>query len=237
MRDLLLVSTSTVHGTPYLEHCAAAARELFAGCRRIAFVPHALFDRDGYAARVARRFADWDLEVESVHAAPDPAALVAGADGLFIGGGNTFRLLRDLHALDLVAPIRRRALAGMPYMGTSAGSNVACPTLRTTNDMPIVAPPSFEALRLVPFQINPHYVDPEPGSTHMGETRDQRLAEYHEENDLDVVALREGSMLRVRGDRMTLLGAPGGRLFRRGTEPAEIADGADVSGLLAAARG
>lgn len=117
-------------------------------------------------------------------------------------------------------------------MGTSAGSNVACPTLGSTNDMPIVAPPSFEALALVPFQINPHYIDPDPGSKHMGETRDQRLAEYLEENQRPVLALREGTMLDIRGSRMTLHGAPGGRHFRQGADPLEIADGADLSALL-----
>jgi dipeptidase E len=232
LRNLLLVSTSTVHGTPYLDHCAAQARELFEGCRRIGFAPFALFDRDAYAATVTERFAEWGFEITSLHAAADPAALVEEVDGLFIGGGNTFRLVRDLHALGLVEPIRHRALAGMPYMGTSAGSNVACPTLSTTNDMPIVAPPSFETLALVPFQINPHYIDPDPSSRHMGETRDQRLREYHEENDRDVLALREGSMLRVQGDRMRMLGAPGGRHFLRGQDPVEIEEGADLSHVL-----
>ncbi len=232
MRNLLLVSTSTVHGTPYLDHCAAQARELFAGAGRIGFAPYALFDHDAYAATATERFAEWGFEIASLHQAADPAAFVGELDGLFIGGGNTFRLVRDLHRLGLIEPIRRRALAGMPYMGTSAGSNVACPTLCTTNDMPIVEPPSFEALGLVPFQINPHYIDPDPSSKHMGETRDQRLREYHEENDRDVLALREGTMLRVQGDRMQLLGAPGGKHFRQGAEPVEIPERADLSALL-----
>ncbi len=232
MRRLLLVSTSTVHGNGYLEHCAAQARQLFSGCRLIAFVPYALADHDGYARHVAERFRDWDLELVSVHTEKRPADLVEKADGLFIGGGNTFRLVRDLYAFELVNPIRRRAERGMPYMGTSAGSNVACPTLGTTNDMPIVAPPSFETLALVPFQINPHYIDLDPASTHMGETRDQRLAEYFEENHRHVLALREGAMLEIRGERMTLRGVPGGKHFRRGANPREIADGADLSALL-----
>jgi len=232
MRRLLLVSTSTVHGTGYLEHCAREAQELFAGCRRIAFVPYALADRDRYAERAGETFADWGLDLESVHDEPYPEKLIGEADGLFIGGGNTFRLVRDLHAFGLLEPIRQRVAAGLPYMGTSAGSNVACPTLCTTNDMPIVEPPSFECLGLVPFQINPHYIDPDPASKHMGETRDQRLAEFLEENDRDVVALCEGSMLRIEGDRMTLLGEPGGKRFRRGHEPAELAAGEDLSSLL-----
>jgi dipeptidase E len=172
--------------------------------------------------------------VEAVHAAADPAAVVEGADGVFVGGGNTFRLTRDLHAFGLLEPVRRRVAGGAPYMGTSAGSNVACPTLSTTNDMPIVQPASFATLDLVPFQINPHYLDLDPASTHMGETRDQRLAEFLEENDRPVVALREGAMLRVVDDRMTLLGAAGGRCFRRAAAPEEMAPGADLSRLLRA---
>jgi len=232
MRRLLLVSTSTVHGTGYLEHCAAQARQLFAGRRRIGFVPYALHDRDGYARRAAEVFAAWDLDLVSVHSVESPAEFVASVEGLFIGGGNTFRLVRDLHDQALIGPIRQRVAEGMPYMGTSAGSNVAAPTLCTTNDMPIVEPPSFECLALVPFQINPHYLDPDPGSSHMGETRDQRLAEYLEENTRAVVALREGTMLDVEGDRMRLVGLPGGKLFSRGEAAVEVAAGADLSALL-----
>jgi dipeptidase E len=232
MRRLLLVSTSTVHGSGYLEHCASEARRLFAGCRRLGFVPYALHDRDAYARRAAQVFADWGFDLVSVHAATAPAKVLASVEGLFVGGGNTFRLVRDLHRHRLMRPIRRRVAAGMPYMGTSAGSNVAAPTLCTTNDMPIVEPPSFECLGLVPFQINPHYLDPDPASTHMGETRDQRLAEYLEEDSRAVIALREGTMLAIEGDSMTLLGAPGGKLFRRGRPTQELAATEDLSPLL-----
>ena len=159
--------------------------------------------------------------------------MVEAAEAVFAGGGNTFRLLAKLYRLDLLAALRARALAGMPYLGASAGSNLACPTVRTTNDMPIVEPPSLTALGLVPFQINPHYQDPDPASTHQGETREQRIREYHEENELPVVGLREGAMLAVEGDRMTLLGSTRARLFRRGAEPEEFAPGADLSFLLA----
>jgi len=232
MPHLLLVSTSTVHGTGYLEHCAGEARALFAGAQRIAFVPWALADRDSYADNAASAFAQWDLELLSVHREQDPVALVENVDGIFIGGGNTFRLVRELHAFGLVEPIRRRVIGGMPYMGSSAGSNVASPTLCTTNDMPIVQPSTFDCLDLVPFQINPHYIDPDPASEHMGETRDRRLAEYLEENDREVIALREGAMLRVEGPSMRLLGAAGGKRFRRDAAPAELAAGDDLSDLL-----
>jgi dipeptidase E len=233
MRHLLLVSTSTVHGTGYLDHCADEMKALLGdGTERVLFVPYALFDRGGYAAKARERFAAMGYGLDSVHDADDPAAAVRAAQALFVGGGNTFRLVRDLYAHGLLEPIRERVAAGMPYMGTSAGSNVACPTLKTTNDMPIVQPPSFEALGLVPFQINPHFLDADPGSTHMGETRETRLAEFHEENDTAVIGLREGAMLRVDGDAMQLRGVRGAKLFQRGHPPAELAVGADLSGLL-----
>jgi len=232
MRRLLLVSSSRVHGGGYLEHCQSRLRDLFAGCGRVLFVPWALADRDGYAATAREKLESLGFGVDSVHDAADPAAAVEAAEALFIGGGNTFRLLTELHRSGLIAPIRRRVRAGMPYMGTSAGSNVACPTLKTTNDMPIVQPPTFEALSLVPFQINAHYLDPDPASTHMGETRDTRLAEFHEENPTPVIGLREGSMLEVRGDAMTLLGDPGGKLFRRGRPPEPLSAGTRLDDLL-----
>jgi len=234
MRHLLLVSTSTVHGTGYLDHCADEMAALLAdGVERVLFVPYALYDRDAYAAKARERFAAMGFALDSVHDAPDPVAAVRSAQAVFVGGGNTFRLVRDLYAHGLIGPIRERVLAGMPYMGTSAGSNVACPTLKTTNDMPIVQPPSFETLDLVPFQINPHYLDPDPGSTHMGETRETRLREFHEENSTPVLGLREGAMLRVDGERMQLRGVRGARLFRRGQEPLELEVGVDLSYLLA----
>ena len=152
---------------------------------------------------------------------------------MFVGGGNSFRLLKALHEQDLVRAIRERVAAGAVYMGSSAGTNMACPTLRTTNDMPIVQPPSFEALGLLPFQINPHYLDARPDTAHMGETRAQRLAQFLEENDVPVVGLREGTWLRREADRLTLGGIEaGGVVFRRGAQPSEIGPGHDLSALL-----
>jgi dipeptidase E len=170
--------------------------------------------------------------VDSIHEAQDPVAAVEAAEALFIGGGNTFRLLDQLQRRGLVEPIRRKALAGMPYLGTSAGSNVACVTIKTTNDMPIVEPRSLSALALVPFNINPHYLDPDPGSRHMGETRETRIREFHEENAPPVLGLREGSMLRVEGDAARVEGESGARLFRRGRDPEELPPGSDVAFLL-----
>lgn len=231
-RRLLLVSNSTSHGSGYLDHCADEIADFFAGVQRILFVPFALHDRDGYADKAAERLGEMGFQVDSLHRAAAPRRAVAGAEAVFIGGGNTFRLLDALYRSGALEAIRQRVGEGMPYMGTSAGTNVACPTIRTTNDMPIVQPPAFDAMDLVPFQVNAHYLDPDPASTHQGETREQRLREYLEENDRAVVGLREGTWLRVEGDRMTLGGSAPARLFRRGREPEEHPSGADLSFLL-----
>lgn len=234
MLRLLLISSSSVHGTEYLDHCQNQVKELFRCCnaRRILFVPYALFSRDYYANKAAARFAAMGLELESIHTKPDVIAAVQEADAIFIGGGNTFRLLKTVYDLNLLEPIRQRVLAGMPYMGTSAGSNLASPTIMTTNDMPIVYPPGFAALNLVPFQINPHYLDPDPESTHMGESRDTRLREYHEENHLPVVAIREGAMIEVEDSKITVAGATGGKLFRPGEDPVDCPPGTRLDRLL-----
>jgi len=230
---LLLLSNSTNHGSGYLDHAMEAVLAWLGPLRRIAFVPFALHDHGGYVARVGARFAREGVEVEGVTADPAGTALLDAAEAVFVGGGNTFRLLDRLHRSGLLEVIERRARAGIPYLGASAGTNIAAPTLKTTNDMPIVEPPSFEALGLVPFQINPHYVDPDPASTHMGETREQRLREFLEENDGPVVGLREGTWLAVEGGRVRLGGPAGARLFRRNAEPAEVASGTDLDWLLA----
>jgi dipeptidase E len=232
---LLLISNSTLHGSGYLDHCAAAiAAFLGRSVNRVLFVPYALFDRDGYAARARARFDAMGYGLDSMHdLSGGPVKAVERAEALFIGGGNTFRLVDGLWRHALIEPIRRRVQADMPYIGTSAGSNVACPSIRTTNDMPIVQPPSFAALDLVPFNINAHYQDPIPGSTHMGETREQRIAEFHEENAPPVVGLREGAWLLVEDSTIVLNGSTGARLFRRGEAPAELATGLRLDFLLA----
>jgi dipeptidase E len=232
MRRLLLASSSTTYGTGYLDHCERPMRALLAGARSVLFVPYALADRDRYASKAKKRFAEFGMEVHSIHEAPDPIGAVERADAIFVGGGNTFRLLKALYETGILEPIRRRVAEGIPYVGASAGSNVACPTIMTTNDMPIVRPPSFEALGLVPFQINPHYLDPDPRSTHMGETREERIREYLEENDRVVIGLREGAMIRVEGNRAVLLGTAGARVFRRGEKPLELLPGDSLDELL-----
>jgi dipeptidase E len=219
---LLLISNSTLYGGGYLDHCAAAIQEtLRPAVSRVLFIPYALFDRDAYAARARERFARLGFALDSIHdAASRPALAVERAEAIFVGGGNTFRLLDELWRNGLIEPIARRVRGGVPYIGSSAGSNVACVTIKTTNDMPIVQPPTLDALNLVPFNINPHYLDPVPGSTHMGETREERIAQFHEENLPPVVGLREGAWLQLDDRGVTLEGSTGARLFRRG-EPAE----------------
>jgi dipeptidase E len=231
MRHLLLISTSTVHGTQYLDHALPELQTLL-GRRRVLFIPYALKDLEGYAAKARSAFAGIECEVDSIHEAASPLAAVDKAEAVFCGGGNTFRLLDALYRRDLLARLRLRALEGMPYAGASAGANVACPTIRTTNDMPIVEPPSFEALGLVAFQINPHYLDPDPASRHMGETRETRIKEFHEENAAPVVGLREGAMLRVEDEQVTLEGRAGARIFRRSQEPVEVTPPASIERLL-----
>jgi dipeptidase E len=191
-------------------------------------VPYALFDRDKYSATAQQRFEKMGYALTSVHTASDPVQAVNETDAIFIGGGNTFRLLKALYDHELLGPIRERVAGGMPYVGSSAGSNVAGPTIRTTNDMPIVQPPSFDALGLVSFQLNPHYLDADPNSTHMGETREERIMQFLEENETPVIGLREGAMLRIENGTTTLRGSSGARIFRRGEAPQEVVPGAQI---------
>ncbi|XP_022623039.1 alpha-aspartyl dipeptidase-like isoform X2 [Seriola dumerili] len=214
-RRLLLVSNSTLHGSGYLDHCQQHISHFFGkDVKRVLFVPYALHDRDAYTKTARDKFKTLGYEVDGIHEASDPVDAVRKAEGIFIGGGNTFRLLKSLYDNKVVTEIRRRVLEdGVPYMGSSAGTNVATVSINTTNDMPIVYPPSFSAIGLIPFNINPHYLDPDPSSRHMG-------------------GLREGSMLLVEGDKATLLGTTKARLFTRGKSSAEYDPGTDLSFLL-----
>lgn len=227
-RRLLLISSSTVYGSGYLDHAEAEIRDFLGTVKCVLYVPYALLNRDQYSASARARFQKMGYELTSIHTAGNQVQAVKDAEAVFVGGGNTFRLLKALYDFGLLDVIRERVDEGMPYMGASAGSNMACPTIKTTNDMPIVQPPSFNALGLVSFQINPHYLDADPNSTHKGETREERLIQYLEENDTPVVGLREGAMLRVENGETRLCGSFGARLFRRGFEPVEISLGAKI---------
>lgn len=220
--NLLLISSSNVHGYGYLDHAEPEIRRILQGRRRVAFVPFALRDHAAYTAKVRDRLGRMDFEVSQVNDRQD----IESAEAIFVGGGNTFRLLETLYDRDLLDPIRGRVRDhDVPYIGSSAGTNMAMPTIKTTNDMPVVYPRSFDALGLVSYHINPHYLDPDPGSTHRGETREERIREFLEENDSTVVGLREGTMLRVTAGVTTLLGEKAARVFRRGAEPEELAPG------------
>ena len=224
---VLLISNSTQYGRGYLDHVEAELRDFLNGARRVLFAPFALFDRAAYVAKAQARFEEMGYQL---YAIDGPAALDA-ADAIFVGGGNTFRLLKALQDLDLVPAIRRKAREGIPYVGSSAGANVAGPTIKTTKDMPIVQPSSFEALGLVPFQISPHYLDPDPSSKHMGETQEERILQYLEENNAPVLGLREGGFVRIEGGAARLGGA-GARIFRKGQPPVEAKPGDALESLL-----
>ena len=230
-RRCLLISNSTAHGGGYLDHCESEMLEFLGGRDRLAFIPFALYDREGYGRRAQDRFETMGIQADVVTTDDHGRVLVAQAAAFFVGGGNTFRLIDTLQRSGLLGVVRSRVRDGVPYMGASAGSNIAAPTIRTTNDMPIVEPGSFESLALVGFQINPHYLDPVPDSRHMGETREQRLEEYLEENDRAVVGLREGAWVRVEARAVHLGGANGARIFRRAQEPEERVAGESLSDL------
>ena len=225
MRRLLLVSNSTQYGRGYLDHVDSELRSLIGRARRVLFAPFALFDREAYVAKARTRFQAMGYELEALGRRDQ----LEGAEALFVGGGNTFRLLKTLQDLELLAPIRGRVADGMLYVGSSAGSIVAGPTLKTTKDMPIVQPRSFEALALVDFQISPHYLDPDPASVHMGETQEERILQFLEENDAPVVGLREGGWIRVEGSTATL-GGPPARVFARGRALLEVKPGDALPG-------
>ncbi len=236
VRQLLLISNSTLHGRGYLDHVEQEIRAFVGKRTRILFVPFALLDRRAYTVKAQERLQEMGLSLTSIHDVSNMPRAIDEAEVIFVGGGNTFRLLKGLYDHGLLAPIRRRVAAGMPYIGSSAGSIVACPTLKTTKDMPVVQPPSFEALELVPFQISPHYLDPDPSSTHMGETQEERITQFLEENEEAVIGLREGSHLQLQDGVVTLRGPKPARIFRRGEEPVEAVAGSNLNTLLDGAR-
>jgi dipeptidase E len=219
---------------------SAAMRAFLGDIDRLLFVPYALRDHDGYVREMTERGLHAGYELDGIHYHGNPVRAVEEARGIFIGGGNTFRLLNDLYRFGLLDVIRDRVRHGLPYLGVSAGTNVACPAIKTTNDMPIVQPPSLEALGLVPFQVNPHYfsrrtfVQAEDGNfhEHFGETRDERLREFHEMNDTPVVGLWEAGLLRCEAGRVELSGAAA-RVFRKGRPAVDAQPGTDLADLLA----
>jgi len=229
---VLLISNSTVYGRGYLDHVESEIRNLLGKTQRVLFFPFALHDRDAYAATAKMRFRAMGYSLESAHEAKNPQRAAEEADAIFVGGGNTFRLLKALEDFDLIEPIRRKVSSGMPYIGSSAGSNVAGPTIKTTKDMPIVQPRSFDSLGLVPFQISPHYQDPDPNSAHMGETQEERILQFLEENETPVVGIREGVWLLCEKGAVTLKGETGARIFIRGKAAVEAKPGDNIVDLV-----
>lgn len=232
--NLLLISNSTNAGEEYLQYPIERIGAFLAGVEEVAFVPYAAvtFSYEAYEAKVAARFEQIGVRVRSVHGQSDPREAIRRAQAICVGGGNTFALAKKMQEQGLVREIADKIASGTPYVGWSAGSNVACPTICTTNDMPIVQPESFDAIGAVKFQINPHYLDANPEG-HVGETREQRIMEYIEANpDRWVAGLREGCMLHLRDGRMELIGSRPMRMFKKGVEPFEVAAGDDLGFLL-----
>ena len=231
-KRVLLISNSTLYGSGYLDHAESELRSFLRNVKSVLFVPFALYDRDAYTSMARDRFQKMGYDLASIHTVADKQGALNEAEAIFIGGGNTFRLLKALYDADVLQAIRQRVEEGMPYVGSSAGSNVAGPTIKTTKDMPIVQPPSFDALGLVPFQISPHFLDPDPNSTHMGETQEERILQFLEENDTPVAGLREGAMVRAELGSHILKGSSGARIFRKGYEPVEAEPGETLDHLF-----
>jgi dipeptidase E len=232
LQRILLISNSTVYGYGYLDHVEQQIKSFLGSARKVLFFPFALFDRDTYAAKAKARFAAMGYSIEAAHAVSNPQNAIEQTNAIFVGGGNTFRLLKALQDLDLSDPIRQKVRGSAPYIGSSAGSNVAGPTIKTTKDMPIVQPRSFDSLGLVPFQISPHFQDPDPNATHMGETQEERILQFLEENETPVVGIREGAWLLCENNAVILKGENGARIFRRDESPVETKTDDNIADLV-----
>lgn len=230
--QLLLLSNSTNYNHAPLEHAYDALSECFNATREVTFIGFAQRNLEKYNAEMTEAFLPIGLKIRPVPCGDGARSAVRNADAFYVGGGNTFRLLKALHDLQLVEEIRTKVHAGTPYAGDSAGAIIAGPSIRTSNDMPIVEPPTFRALGLVPFEINPHYITGVTDQTHMGETRDQRITDYLDEGHRPVLGIREGGWLRVNKGAARLAGPTSGRLFRPRKNPVDLSPGADLTGLL-----
>ena len=225
MKNLIIASTSTVHGSGFLDYLLDELKILFQHTDQILFVPYARpggVSHELYTNKVRSVFEKIEKSVKGLHEFNNPIEAIKNSKGIFIGGGNTFVLVNQLYKNKLIQPLKDAVASGTPYLGTSAGSNICGLTMNTTNDMPIVYPPSFKTLGLIPFNINPHYLDPDINSKHMGETRETRIQEFHKFNTQPVVGLREGSYLKVRNDDIILKGALSARIFEYNKTPSEL---------------
>lgn len=232
---LLIISTSKIHGSNYMEYIAAEVEDFLGDIKELLFIPYAQpggISYDEYTEYPRQALAHLNFRVKGIHEYPSAPEAIANAEAVFIGGGNTFLLLKTLYEQGLMEPLRKAVTKGIPYMGSSAGSNITGLSIGTTNDMPIVYPPSFEALNFVPFNINPHYLDPNPDSKHQGETRETRINEFHCQNSQKVIGIREGSWLRIENKKIILKGAHTARLFSAGQAAQEIEPGDITNQLL-----
>jgi len=234
MKNLIIASTSTLHNGGYLEYLLPELSVHFKNVSELVFIPYARpsgISHDEYTEKVRQAFSKINIKVKGLHEFEDLKEDLKQAEGIFTGGGNTFLLVTQLYRHDLMTLLSETLKKGTPYLGTSAGSNITGLTMQTTNDMPIIYPPSFQTLGMIPFNLNPHYLDPDSNSTHMGETRETRIKEFHQFNTLPVLGLREGSWLEVRNETITLKGNLKARLFRQNQQPEELESGSDLSFL------
>lgn len=234
MKNLIIASTSTLHNGGYLEYLLPELSVHFKNVSELVFIPYARpsgISHDEYTEKVRQAFSKINIKVKGLHEFENPKEALKQAEGIFTGGGNTFLLVTQLYRHDLMTLLSETLKKGTPYLGTSAGSNITGLTMQTTNDMPIIYPPSFQTLGMIPFNLNPHYLDPDSNSTHMGETRETRIKEFHQFNTLPVLGLREGSWLEVRNETITLKGSLKARLFRQNQQPEELESGSDLSFL------
>ena len=234
MRTLIIASTSTIHGGEPLDYLTEELKTLYKDTQDILFIPYARpggISHDEYTRKVQIAFNKIDKKLTGIHEFDNPKDALKNAKGIFTGGGNTFVLVNQLYKNDLIETIKMVVTNGTPYLGTSAGSNICGLTVSTTNDMPIVYPPSFKTFGFVPFNINPHYLDPDPKSKHMGETREMRIQEFHKFNTQPVIGIREGSWIEVKGALVTLRGPLKARVFELNKIPYEINTGSDLSNL------
>ncbi len=225
MKNMIIASTSTVHGSEFLEYLLPILENLFSQTSTILFIPYARASGktyDEYTQITKDAFLKINKKVIGIHEFKNPKEAIAQATGIFTGGGNTFELVNQLYKKEIMEDLKKVVENGIPYLGTSAGSNICGPTMMNTNDMPIAYPPSFNTLNLINFNINPHYLDPDPTSKHMGETRETRIKEYHIFNDTSVLGLREGGWLEVKGEKITLKGDLSARWFEKNKKPIEL---------------
>ncbi|MDW5290438.1 dipeptidase PepE [Formosa sp. PL04] len=234
MKNMIIASTSTIFGSGYLEYILEELQLHFKDVKTVLFIPYARpsgISHDEYTNKAKDAFSKINIKVEGIHNFKNPTEAIAQAEAIFVGGGNTFVLVNKLYKIKGIQAITEAVKNGTPYLGTSAGSNICGLTMNTTNDMPIVYPPSFKTLGLVPFNLNPHYLDPDNSSEHMGETRETRIKEFMCYNTQPVVGIREGSWLQVKGDSIILKGKLSARIFKHNLAPYELETGSELQNL------